>query len=85
MNKSREDNIKQRLIDALKPNELELIDESYKHVGHAGAQTGLSHYHLIIQSDELTALSAIDQHRAIYDALGSLIQTDIHALRITVK
>ena len=80
----RQARIQQALQQALKPTLCELVDESHLHIGHAGAQTGLSHYHLTISSSQLDTLNAIEQHRAIYQALGSLMQTDIHALRITV-
>jgi BolA protein len=82
MNKQRYETIEKVLIDFFQPTHMELIDESHKHVGHAGAKTGMSHYKLIIQADKLNGLNTIAQHRLIYQALGDLMKTDIHALSI---
>ena len=82
MNEARAKKIKSLLKQALKPTHLNLVDESHLHVGHAGAQTGLSHYALAIESPLFDTLSLLERHRLIYESLGSLMQTDIHALRI---
>jgi BolA protein len=84
MNKPRHAKIEKILSDYFKPIKMELIDESHKHIGHEGAKTGLSHYKLIIESEKLNNLNAITQHRLIYQALGDLMQTDIHALSIII-
>jgi len=54
-------------------------------VGHAGARDGRGHFHIRIASDRFKGLSAVARHRLIYDALGDLLTTDIHAVRITVE
>lgn len=72
------------LTDALEPTLIEIHNESHKHVGHAGAKTGLGHFKLIISSERLNSHSKLAQHRMIYDALGDMMQTDIHALIIEV-
>ena len=69
-------------LAALAPTEIELIDESYKHVGHAGARDGRGHYALRIVSAGFHGTSAVARHRHVYSALGGLMQTDIHALSI---
>ncbi len=79
---TRVDRIRAALA-ALEPVELELIDESYKHMGHAGARDGRGHFALRIVSAEFAGLNSIARHRRIYAALGGLMQTDIHALSIT--
>lgn len=84
MNQERFDLIEKTLMDYFNPTTFELIDESYKHVGHEGAKTGMSHYKLIINAEKLIGLSTIAQHRLIYQALGNLMQTDIHALSIEI-
>lgn len=73
-----------RLNEALEPTHLEIIDDSHKHVGHAGAKGGLGHFTVIISSQALNDKRKIQQHRLIYDALGEMMQTDIHALSIKV-
>ncbi|MEO7478965.1 MAG: BolA family protein [Lysobacteraceae bacterium] len=67
----------------LAPTELELIDESHKHIGHVGARDGRGHFALRIASPKFAGMGSVARHRMIYAALGELMQTDIHALTIT--
>jgi BolA protein len=73
--------LRERLA-GLKPLSLELIDDSAKHAGHAGARSGGGHYRLRIVSDEFAGRSTLIRHRMIYDALGELMRSKIHALSI---
>jgi BolA family transcriptional regulator, general stress-responsive regulator len=77
----RAERIRARL-QALAPIELELVDESHKHVGHAGARDGRGHFALRIRSAAFAGLMPLARHRRVYEALGELMQTDIHALSI---
>ncbi len=77
--------IRARLAEAFAPTELEIEDESHLHAGHAGAQTGMGHFRVRIVSEQFAGLSRIQSHRLIYDALGTLMQTDIHALSVTAS
>jgi BolA protein len=76
--------IRERLA-TLEPAELELVDESHLHAGHAGARSGGRHYRLSIASDRFTGRRPMERHRLIYAALGDLMQRDIHALSITAR
>lgn len=76
--------IRERLEKALSPTALEIIDESYLHKGHVGAQSGLGHFAITISSPAFADKNILECHRMIYDILGELMQTDIHALRIHV-
>ena len=79
------DQIRRRL-DALAPARLELVDESAKHAGHAGAAPGgNTHWKLTIVSDAFTGTNTVARHRMIYQALGELMQSPIHALSITAR
>ncbi|HTA64410.1 MAG TPA: BolA family protein [Xanthomonadaceae bacterium] len=69
-------------LAALAPIEVELIDESHKHAGHAGARDGRGHFALRIVSGVFTGLGSVARHRKVYAVLGELMQTDIHALSI---
>ena len=73
--------LRERLA-GLKPLSLELIDDSAKHAGHAGARSGGGHYRLRIVSDEFAGKPTLIRHRMIYDALGELMRSRIHALSI---
>ena len=80
--KTRIDRIRDALEGALDVQQLEIVDESHKHVGHAGAADGRGHFRLIIEASEFQGLSPIKRHRLVYSALGELMTTDIHALSI---
>ena len=76
--------ITNRLKKALHPEKLEILDEGYQHQGHAGAQSGLGYFAIQIAAKDLQGKSKVAQHRLIYQAIGDLMQTDIHALRIQI-
>lgn len=75
--------IEATLQKAFYPVYLQVIDDKDDHIGHAHQDSG--HFTVIIESPVFAGKSAISQHRMIYDALGTLMQTHIHALRIQVK
>lgn len=72
-------------LAALSPTSLEIIDESWKHAGHAGARDGGGHYVLHIASAQFVGCNTIARHRMIYSALGELMKREIHALTIQAK
>jgi BolA family transcriptional regulator, general stress-responsive regulator len=82
MNETRLALIRQRLTDQLGPELLELEDESHLHEGHAGARDGRGHFRVTIVAEAFSGRSRLQRHRLIFDALGPLMQTDIHALSI---
>ena len=73
--------IRDRLA-VLAPESLELLDESGRHVGHEGARGGGGHYQLIIVSAAFSGQPLQARHRMVYQALGPLMQREIHALAI---
>jgi len=74
--------MKQRLA-VLAPEHIEIVDESALHAGHAGAKSGGGHYQLTLIAAAFTGQNSMARHRAIYQALGDLMTTRIHALSIT--
>jgi BolA family transcriptional regulator, general stress-responsive regulator len=73
-----------RRLAHLQASRLELIDESARHAGHAGARPqGESHFRLLIIADAFNGRSRIERQRMVYGALGDLMRTDVHALSIT--
>ncbi len=70
------------LLTQLAPTVCEIIDESHLHAGHAGAKTGKGHFRLTIRSPQFANLRKIQQHQLIYQTLGSMMTSDIHALSI---
>ena len=81
----RLDRIRARLVDALAPQELDIVDESYKHAGHEGARDGRGHFRVRIVADAFRGKAPLARHRMVYDAVGDLMQTDIHALSIEAR
>lgn len=77
--------IRQRLEEAFDPIELEIEDDSHRHAGHAGAQDGRGHFNVRLVSATFTGKRQIERHKLIYAALGSLMQTDIHALSVVAQ
>lgn len=82
MSDERTQRIETRLRDEFSPTRLLIKDQSHLHAGHAGAVDGLGHYDITIVAEAFAGKRPLARHRMIYDALGSLMQTDIHALRI---
>ena len=74
--------IRQRLTDRFHPKSLKIHDDSRHHVGHLGAKEGLGHFSIEIISDAFMGKNLLECHKLIYEALGDLMQTEIHALRI---
>ncbi|MDE2416299.1 MAG: BolA family transcriptional regulator [Burkholderiales bacterium] len=74
----------QRLRERLSPTSLEVIDESFKHAGHAGAnETGYgTHFRVRIETQMFTGLGRVARHRLVYDALQDFIDQGLHALAI---
>lgn len=77
--------IEKKIKMAFAPAYLEIIDESDKHIGHAGYQGGGRHFAVIITSDYFNDLSRVDAHRQIYTVLNGMIPEQIHALRIQIQ
>ncbi len=75
------DRIEERLA-TLKPESLEVVDESAAHAGHAGARSGGGHYRLVIVARAFEGKSAQLRHRMVYEALGPMMKKEIHALAI---
>ena len=77
--------IEAALRGAFAPSLLEVVDESHKHAGHAGARDGRGHYAVRIVAPAFAGMAPLARHRAVYAALGSMMQDDIHALSIQAE
>lgn len=74
--------IEDRLNAAFSPKKLLVKDQSHLHAGHAGAEDGRGHFDVTIVSQDFEGAGRLERHRMIFEALSSLMDTDIHALRI---
>jgi BolA protein len=79
--------LQQRLTQRLAPTKLEVVDESYQHAGHAGANdSGVgTHFRVRIASHLFTDKSRVARHRLVYDALQDFIDQGLHALAIEAE
>jgi BolA protein len=82
MNSPRIAQIRSRLEAAFTPDMLDVVDESHRHAGHTGAKDGRGHFLVRIVSGRFEGVKPLARHRMVYAALGSLMQTDIHALSL---
>lgn len=81
-----EQQIRERLLAAFDPTDLDVVNESAHHAGHAGDDgSGESHWRVRISAPALADKSRIDRHRAIHSALGDDLIARIHALAIEAR
>jgi BolA family transcriptional regulator, general stress-responsive regulator len=78
---TRLERLTQRL-QTLEPTRLEVEDNSHHHAGHAGAADGRGHFSVLVVSNRFVGLRQVQRHRLVYEAVGDLMATDIHALSI---
>jgi BolA protein len=64
---------------------LELVDDSHKHAGHAGAAGGAAHFSVRIISDDFSGLGRVARHRLVYDAVADWMPHRLHALVIDAR
>jgi BolA protein len=76
--------LEHRLRERLQPTVLDVIDESYLHAGHVGAnETGVgTHFKVRVGSPLFTGKSRVARHRLVYDALQDFMDQGLHALAI---
>ena len=72
-------------LAVLSPISLDIIDESHRHAGHAGARDGGGHYVLNIVSAQFAGKNTVARHRMIYLALAEMMKSEIHALTIQAQ
>jgi len=85
MNTELAERMAQRLREHLQPSALEVLDESWQHEGHAGANgTGFgTHFRVRIAAPQFAGLSRVARHQRVYQVLQDFIDRDgVHALAI---
>jgi len=86
MTTDRATRIQQRLQAELQPTHIEIVDESARHAGHAGArESGGGHFHLQIVAECFAGKNRVQRHRMVYDAVKDDFGPTIHALSIQAK
>ncbi len=80
------DDIRQLVEEQFAPVSCDIINESDKHAGHAGAnETGETHFHLTIVSERFSGLPPVARHRLVMTTLKPLLDGPVHALALTTK
>ena len=82
MTGERRERLARRLEESLRPDLLEVIDDSHRHAGHAGAADGRGHFTVLIVSRRFAGLRTLQRHKLVYEVVGDMMITDIHALSI---
>jgi BolA protein len=84
MTADRVSRIRAALEKELAPTRLDIIDDSARHAGHAGAREG-GHFRVLLTSAAFRGKTAIQRHRLVFAAVSGLMKTDIHALNIEAR
>ncbi len=80
----RAERIAQVLRGGLDALHVEVEDESHLHAGHAGArESGGGHFRAVIVSPRFEGLSRVAAQRLVFDVLGELMSSEIHAFAMT--
>lgn len=77
------DTLRQKLTAAFVPSRLEIVDESARHAGHAGAREGgESHFNVLIEAPAFAGTSRVQRQRMVYGALAEELAGPVHALSL---
>jgi len=80
---SLENRMREKLLVALRPTRLDLVNESHLHAGHGSSPaTGESHFRVLIVSDAFDGKSRVERHRIVNDMLRDELKDGVHALAI---
>ena len=74
--------IERKLTERLSPAHLEIVDESARHAGHAGAVSGGGHFRVTVVASAFEGLDRLERHRLVYAILAEEMQGAIHALAL---
>ena len=82
------DSIRQKLTAAFAPQSLEVVDESHRHAGHAGAtrddgSQGETHFHVRLVTAAFDGVSRVERQRRVYAALADELKGPVHALSLS--
>lgn len=75
--------MRRKLIERFAPARLDIIDESHRHAGHAGARPeGETHFAVTISAAAFTGLGRVARQRLVYEALKDELASRVHALSL---
>jgi BolA family transcriptional regulator, general stress-responsive regulator len=76
--------IRLALESQLRPVSLDIVDDSAKHAGHAGAREG-GHFRVVLVAELFNGRSQLERHRLVYAAVAPLMGQGVHALSIIAR
>lgn len=80
---NRRERLIERLTVSLAPTTIEVVDESHRHAGHAGARPGgETHYQVEIVSQRFAGMSRIARHRLVHEIVHDEFENGLHALSL---
>ena len=78
--------IREKLTARFAPVRLDIVDDSARHAGHAGAgPDGETHFTVTIVSPAFAGLGRVARQRLVYDTLAEELAGGVHALSLTVR
>jgi BolA protein len=84
MPSTRVEELRLALERELAPRSLEIIDDSARHAGHAGAREG-GHFRVVLVAEAFKGRSQLERHRLVYAAVAQLMGQGVHALSIIAR
>ncbi len=81
---SAEARLREKLMIALEPTRLDIVNESELHAGHRSSPgTGESHFRILIVSPKFTGVARVGRHRMVNEAIADELKGRIHALALS--
>ena len=78
-----ETRIREKLMIALEPTRLDIINESEMHAGHRSSPgTGESHFRIVVVSPKFDGLARVARHRLVNSLLADELKGPVHALAL---
>lgn len=80
------DTMRRKLTEAFQPTRLEIVDDSHKHAGHAGARPeGETHFSVEIVAAAFAGKSRVERQRLVYATLAAELKDRVHALALQIR
>jgi BolA protein len=82
------DRIQRKLDAAFQPSRLEIVDDSARHSGHAGAHRdggGETHFHVMMESGVFAGKTRVQRQRLVHEVLAEELSERVHALSLSLK
>jgi len=76
--------MRDKLTARFLPTRLDIVDESHRHAGHAGARPGgETHFAVVVVSAVFAGMGRVARQRLVYETLADELAGGVHALALT--